>query len=96
MYYAPPDDISGGRLGFRKTKAYCGISRASSRWVNEGHHRHPLPRTPHPTPRKLASNSSGCSALGANKACLVGRNPACSVPAVEGCEGLWSYDDGRT
>ena len=27
--------------------------------------------------------------------CLVGENPTCSVPALQGCEGLWSYDYGH-
>ena len=26
--------------------------------------------------------------------CLVGENPTCSVPALQGCEGLWPYDYG--
>ena len=27
--------------------------------------------------------------------CLVGENPTCSVPALQGCEGLWSYEYGH-
>ena len=27
--------------------------------------------------------------------CLVGENPTCSVPPLQGCEGLWSYDYGQ-
>ena len=28
--------------------------------------------------------------------CLVGENPTCSVPALQGCEGLWSYGHTAT
>ena len=34
-------------------------------------------------------------ALGASTVCLIGENPTCSVPALQGCEGLWSYDYGH-
>ena len=37
----------------------------------------------------------GASRLGASNVCLVGENPTCSVPALSGCEGLWSYDYGH-
>ena len=37
-------------------------------------------------------NTSRRFALGASNGCLVGGNPTCSVPALKGCEGLWSYD----
>ena len=34
-------------------------------------------------------------ALGASDVCLVRENPTCSVPALQGCEGLRSYDYGH-
>ena len=37
-------------------------------------------------------NPSRRFALGARNVCLVGENPTCSVPALWGYEGLWSYD----
>ena len=44
-------------------------------------------RTPHNTSRRFA--------LGASDVSLVGENPTCSVLALQGCEGLWSYDYGH-
>ena len=35
------------------------------------------------------------SRLVASNICLVGENPTCSVPALQGCEGLRSYDYGH-
>ena len=40
-------------------------------------------------------NTSRRFALGANNACRVGETPTCSVPALRGCEVLWSYDHGH-
>ena len=37
-------------------------------------------------------NTSQRFALGEGDVCLVGQNPTCSVPALQGCEGLRSYD----
>ena len=34
-------------------------------------------------------------ALGASNVCLVGEIPVCSVPALQGYEGLWSHDYGH-
>ena len=33
--------------------------------------------------------------LDASNVCLFGENPTCSVPALQGCEALWSYDYGH-
>ena len=33
-----------------------------------------------------------CLALGAINVRLVGENGTCSVPALKGCEGLWTYN----
>ena len=33
--------------------------------------------------------------LGSSTVCLVGESPTCSVPALWGCEGLWSLGYGR-
>ena len=42
---------------------------------------------------RLAQHLTFCFALDTNNiCCLVGDNPTCSVPALSGCEGLWSYD----
>ena len=35
------------------------------------------------------------SALGASTVCLDGEHPTRSVPALHGCEGLWSYEYGH-
>ena len=40
-------------------------------------------------------NTSRRFALGASNVCLVGENPTCSFPALQGCEGLWSHDYGH-
>ena len=37
-------------------------------------------------------NTSRRFALGAINICLVGGNLTCSVPVLQGCEGLWPYD----
>ena len=44
---------------------------------------------------RLAEHLTLRLALGASMACLVGENPTCSVPPLQGCEGLWSYDYGH-
>ena len=43
---------------------------------------------------RLAQHLTFRFALGASDVCLVGEMPTCSVPALLGCEGLWSYDYG--
>ena len=45
-------------------------------------------------PSMRLTNTSRRFALGASDVCLVGENPTCSVPALQGCEGLWSYRYG--
>ena len=44
---------------------------------------------------RLAQHLTFRFALGASNAFLVGENPTCSVPALWGCEGPWSYDYGQ-
>ena len=33
---------------------------------------------------------------GCDVCCQVGESPTCSVPALQGCEGLWLYDHGHS
>ena len=44
---------------------------------------------------RLAEHLTAPLARGASDVCLIGGNPMCSFPALEGCEGLWSYDYGH-
>ena len=44
---------------------------------------------------RLAEQLTFRVALGASDVCLVDENQTCSVPALKGCVGLWSYDYGR-
>ena len=46
-------------------------------------------------PPTFPPNTSRRFALGASNVCLVGEKPRYSVPEVQGCEGLWSYDYGH-
>ena len=41
---------------------------------------------------RLAEHLTALRALVQAHVCLVGENPTCSVPALQGCEGLWPYD----
>ena len=44
-------------------------------------------------PSRNSPNTSRRFALGVSNGSLIGQNPTtCSVPALQGCEGLWSYD----
>ena len=45
--------------------------------------------TAHPS---CSPNTSRRFELGASNVCLVGGNSTCSVRALQGCDGLWSYD----
>ena len=48
------------------------------------------------TLRATRNTSRRRFALGKSNACLVGENPTCSVPSLQGLEGIvWSYDDRR-
>ena len=46
-------------------------------------------------PTRTSTPSPPPPGLGTSSACLVGQNPTCSVPALQGCEGLRSYDYGQ-
>ena len=46
-------------------------------------------------PPTFPPNTSRRFALGASNVCLIGEKPRYSVPEVQGCEGLWSYDYGH-
>ena len=41
---------------------------------------------------RLAEHLTFRFALGASNVCMLNENPKFSVPALQGCEGLWSYD----
>ena len=44
---------------------------------------------------RLAEHLARRFALGGSNVCLVGENPTCSAPALEGCEDILSYDCGH-
>ena len=44
---------------------------------------------------QLAEHLTAPLARGTSDVCLIGENPMGSFPALEGCEGLWSYDYGH-